>query len=80
LRALEAASGKRYVPPYAFALVHAGLGDRERALKSLQCACDEHDVHLTFLTVDPKWDFLRNNRRFAEILNRCGFGGTAANG
>jgi tetratricopeptide (TPR) repeat protein len=73
----EAASGNRYVPPYAFALVHAGLGNRARSLKWLECACDGHDVHLTFLTVDPKWDFLRSDRRFVAILNRCGFGKAA---
>src|SRR2546429_6390653 len=31
LRRLEALSRERYVPPYAKAIVHAGLGERERS-------------------------------------------------
>jgi hypothetical protein len=30
-------------------------------------------VHLAFLPVDPKWDALRGDRRFADLLARCGF-------
>jgi hypothetical protein len=57
VRALEAASGNRYVPPYAFALVHAGLGNRARSLKWLECACDGHDVHLTLPDHGPQVGF-----------------------
>jgi hypothetical protein len=46
----------RYMPPYAVALVHAGLGDTERALEWLERAYTERDVHLIFLVVDPKWE------------------------
>ena len=46
LRLLEARSRERYVPPYAFALVHAGLGDGASAFAWLEKAYAERDVHL----------------------------------
>jgi Flp pilus assembly protein TadD len=73
LKTLEAMSRERYVPPYARALVHAGLGDREAAFASLDQAYEARDVHLIFLTVDPKWDPYRGDPRFAALLARCDF-------
>jgi hypothetical protein len=70
---LQTIAVARYVPPYAFALVHAGLGEAELALDWLRRAEQEHDVHMAFLTVDAKWDFLRSDPRFLALLNDCGF-------
>jgi tetratricopeptide (TPR) repeat protein len=76
LNTLEATSRKRYVPPYAFALVHAGLGDRDATFQWLERALAARDVHLIFLTADPKWDPYRADPRFIDLLARCGFAGT----
>jgi TolB-like protein/DNA-binding winged helix-turn-helix (wHTH) protein/Flp pilus assembly protein TadD len=73
LRALEALSQRRYVPPYAMALVHAGLGERDAAFDWLNRAYSARDVHLIFLPVDPKWDQFRGDARFAALLERCAF-------
>ena len=73
LGALEMASRQRYVPPYALALVHAGLGDADAAFEWLNRAYAARDVHLMFLTVDVKWDRYRSDPRFANLLARCGF-------
>jgi TolB-like protein/DNA-binding winged helix-turn-helix (wHTH) protein/tetratricopeptide (TPR) repeat protein len=73
LAMLEAASRSRYVPRYAMALVHAGLGDRAAALDALERAAVERDVHMIFLPVDPKWDAYRSDPRFGGVLARCGF-------
>jgi TolB-like protein/Flp pilus assembly protein TadD len=73
LAALEAASRARYVPPYAFALIHAGLGDHAKALDWLERAYEARDAHLIFLTADAKWDPLRKNPRFEALLERAGF-------
>jgi TolB-like protein/DNA-binding winged helix-turn-helix (wHTH) protein/Flp pilus assembly protein TadD len=73
LKTLEAVSRERYVPPFALALVHAGLGDREAVFASLDQAYEARDVHLIFLTVDPKWDPYRADPRFAALLARCDF-------
>jgi len=78
LRTLEAASQQRYVPPYAFALIHAGLGDSDAVFASLDKAFAVHDVHLMYLPVDSKWDSYRDDPRFKALLDRCGFTRTAA--
>lgn len=73
LGTLETMSRDRYVPPYALALVNAGLGDRDAALSWLDRAADARDVHLIFLPVDPKWDQYRDDSRFRELLAKCDF-------
>ena len=78
LATLEAASRARYIPPYARALVHAGLGDQAAALDWLEKAIDVRDVHLIAIPTDPKWDPLRRHPRFAAILKRCGFAARAS--
>ena len=73
LNTLEAVSRDRYVPPYATALVHAGLRQADAAFEWLNRAFDAHDVHLVFLTGDVKWDAFRSDPRMIELLNGCGF-------
>ena len=73
LRTFAEIARERYVPPYAAALVHVGLGEDMAALDCLERAIEAHDVHLVFLTVDMKWDPLRSDARFRRVLERCGF-------
>jgi len=61
-----------YVPPTTIALVYNGLKDENDALGSLDKACEERDVRLTLLKVDPNWDSFRSNPRFVAILKRIG--------
>jgi tetratricopeptide (TPR) repeat protein len=72
IKILQALARERYMPPYAIALVQAGLGDREQTFAWLDRAVEEHDVHLATLPADPKWDELRDDARFVELLRRCG--------
>ena len=73
MHTLDAASRDHYVPPYATALVHAGLRQRDAAYAWLQRAYDAHDVHLALLVIDPKWDGFRADPQFEALLMRCGF-------
>ncbi len=73
LKMLTGLSLDRFVPPYALALIHAGLQQKDLALQWLERALEARDVHLTFLVVDPKWDSFRSDARFAALLNRCQF-------
>ncbi|MEP7117536.1 MAG: winged helix-turn-helix domain-containing protein [Acidobacteriota bacterium] len=61
-----------YVPPYAVALVQAGLGERDAMFASLERACAARDVHLIYLAVDAKWDLYRADPRFSAVVERCG--------
>jgi TolB-like protein/DNA-binding winged helix-turn-helix (wHTH) protein/Flp pilus assembly protein TadD len=73
LTTLETLSQTRYVPPYAMALVHAGLGERDAMFQWLDRAFDSHDVHLVYLMADAKWDPYRTDPRFVALLARCAF-------
>jgi TolB-like protein/DNA-binding winged helix-turn-helix (wHTH) protein/Tfp pilus assembly protein PilF len=79
LRTLKSIAGDRYVPPYAMALVYAGLGQRDSAFEWLDRAYAERDVHLVFLA-DPKWDPFREDPRFRALVKRCDFMRTAKTG
>ena len=48
------------MPPYAMALVYAGLGEREAVFEWLDKAYAARDVHLIYLPVDAKWDPYRS--------------------
>ena len=73
LHMLETVARERYLPPYAMALIYAGLSQPDQAFEWLDRAFDMRDVHLAFLPVDPKWDELRSDPRFAALLHRCNF-------
>ena len=75
LAMLDRVAQERYVPPYAHALVHLGLGEYERTFDHLHRAFSVRDVHLAFLPNDVKWDPLRGDERFAALMERCGFEG-----
>ena len=73
LRTLETVAKERYVPPYAMAFITLGLGDKDATFEWLERALAARDVHLIFLTADPKWDPLRQDPRFRALLAKCGF-------
>ena len=69
---LIAESQHRYVPPYFLAMVHAALGDKEKAFSWLAKACEGRDVNLPWLNVDVAFDPLRSDSRFRQVLTRIG--------
>jgi serine/threonine-protein kinase len=64
---------REYVPALNFAHIYAGLGDIEQALTSLEKACQERVSWVPFIRVDPKFDVLRTDARFDDLLRKAGF-------
>jgi tetratricopeptide (TPR) repeat protein len=64
-----------YVPPYDIAVVHAGLGERDQALASLQEAFLDRSRWMVWLGVDPRFDTLRSDPAFVELERRVGLPG-----
>ncbi|HEY7475192.1 MAG TPA: hypothetical protein VH679_09295 [Vicinamibacterales bacterium] len=54
----------------AAALIHIGLGQRDRVFEALRKACDERTVLSLSLAVEPCFDALREVPRFADLLRR----------
>jgi len=67
LQALLDLSRQRYVSPYWYGIVYAGAGDCDTALGWLEKACEERDVWLTWLKVEPRFERLRTHARFRGL-------------
>ena len=74
LAALQRRSQQNYVPPFNLALVYAGLGEKDRALESLEKGYEARDVHMIFLKVDSRWDAFRADPRFVGLMRRMRLG------
>jgi serine/threonine-protein kinase len=72
LRELERLAPHERVSPIYIARIYVGLNDKEKAFAWLQKTYDEHSDHLLFLRVDPIYDPLRGDPRFAELVRSIG--------
>lgn len=59
-------------PAYFLAELYTRLGDKDRALDCLLKAADERFSFVVFAKVDPRFDGLHSDPRFAELLRRIG--------
>jgi len=59
------------MPPSSFhiALVHIGLGNDDKAFQLLEDAFRERAFHFIYLNADPKFDRLRSDPRFDDLLH-----------
>ena len=61
-----------YVDFYQVAEIYAALGDKDEAFRLLEKAYEEHSSNMPFLAVDPFWDGIRSDPRYADLLRRMG--------
>ena len=61
-----------YVDFYQVAEIYAALGDKGEAFRLLEKAYEEHSSNMPFLAVDPFWDGIRSDPRYADLLRRMG--------
>ncbi|MFL6254827.1 MAG: winged helix-turn-helix domain-containing tetratricopeptide repeat protein [Pyrinomonadaceae bacterium] len=71
LKELRQLGERRHVPPSGMALIHTGLGERERAYAWLERAVEQRDIHLLWLRVNPRFDALRADEEFDGLLRRA---------
>ena len=64
---LNELSKRNHARPQSLALVHAGLGEKDKAFELLQ---KERSAVMNSLEVDPVWDGLRSDPRFADLLRQ----------
>ena len=70
LRRLEQESARRYVTPLDFAVIHAGLGENDRAFEWLERAFRERVTYVRRLDVDVRYAPLRGDARYADLQRR----------
>jgi hypothetical protein len=67
---LEEQARAVYVAPMVLADLAARNGDREAAFRWLARAMEERSAPLVYLKVDPVYDRIRDDRRFAQISSQ----------
>jgi serine/threonine-protein kinase len=72
---LETLRERSYAQAVALAAVHAGLGEKDRALDWLERAFEEHCGGLGWARYDPVWDSLREEPRFQALLSKMNLAG-----
>jgi eukaryotic-like serine/threonine-protein kinase len=70
---LRATATTRYVSPINFALIHIGLAEKDAAFQWLEKAYQDRAQWLSEIKVDPAFDLLRPDPRFADLLARINF-------
>jgi TolB-like protein/DNA-binding winged helix-turn-helix (wHTH) protein len=73
LHRMDELAKEEYVTPYGVALVFAGLEDRDQAMIWLQKAYEGRSHWLVWLDLDPRFDNVRSDPRFRELLQRMKF-------
>jgi TolB-like protein/DNA-binding winged helix-turn-helix (wHTH) protein/Flp pilus assembly protein TadD len=72
LSELNEISSEKFVPADAMAQVYTGLGEKAKAFEWLEKGYERHSLGLggVGLKIDPVWDPLRSDSRFADLLRR----------
>ena len=65
-------SKQRYVSPASIALIYIALGDKDQALAWLEKSNELRELNIVRLNVDPRFDALRSDPRFADLVRRIG--------
>ncbi|CAN5319477.1 hypothetical protein BH20ACI1_BH20ACI1_18570 [soil metagenome] len=73
LAELKSLAAERFVPAYSFAMIYNGLGEREEALNYLEKSFEQHEVQLSFIKIDTRWDEFRSEPRFVDLMRRMNF-------
>jgi DNA-binding winged helix-turn-helix (wHTH) protein/TolB-like protein/Flp pilus assembly protein TadD len=72
LEELKQQAKSRYISPGTIADIYGALGEKDQAFAWLDKAYDERDNMVVLLKVDPLYDPLRSDARFADLLRRVG--------
>src|SRR5438132_4868376 len=70
LRELEQMAKRQYVSTTAFADIHLGIGENEKALDWLDESYQDHESDDRYLKVDPIYDNVRNEPRFQALVQK----------
>jgi Flp pilus assembly protein TadD len=65
-------SKQRYVSPTSIAMIYIALGDKDKAFAWLDDGDKARDLNIVRLKVDPRYESLRSDPRFADLVRRVG--------
>src|ERR1700733_4960977 len=62
--------GKAHVTAYFVSRIHAALGESNEAIDWLEIAYKQHGEWMALLKIDPRFDSLRDDARFQDLMRR----------
>jgi len=71
-KGVEELSSHAYVDFYQLATIYAGLDKKDEAFRLLEKGYQQHSASMPYLAVDPFWDNVRSDPRYADLLRRIG--------
>ena len=72
LEELKARATREYLDPAILAYIYIGLGESDQAFAYMERAYQEHSGAIGWLQVEPHFDPLRSDPRFAALVRRMG--------
>jgi TolB-like protein/DNA-binding winged helix-turn-helix (wHTH) protein/Flp pilus assembly protein TadD len=72
LEVLRTTAERRFVSSYDLAICEMGMGNKEQTFDLLNAAVQEHSPRVAFIGVEPRFDELRADQRFAALLRSLG--------
>ena len=76
---LESRASDQYVDPYSVAVVHSGFRDADKTIHWLNRAVEANSYNLIYLDRDPRFNEIKADHRFGELLRRAGLPISAPN-
>jgi len=67
---LNERSTQQYVAPFDVAVIYVGLGAMSPTFEWLDKAYEDHSTWLTYIKVDPRFDSIRDDPRYRDLLRR----------
>ena len=82
LQTLDEFAESADVDPFAYGIIYAALGDKDRLLDEIELAVDAHSVLAVFMPGVPTYYMpgLENDPRFRTLLERIGFSESGVHG
>ncbi len=78
LEVLRTTARRQFVSSYDLAIGEIGIGNKEKTLDLLNAAAQERSPRVAFIGVEPRFDELRADPRFADLLRSLGLQSTAS--
>ena len=69
---LDALAKKQWVEPYYYAMIYAGMTDKDKAFAALDKAYAARSWYMSTMAVDAKLDSLKSDPRFAKLKSEVG--------
>ncbi|MEP6946063.1 MAG: winged helix-turn-helix domain-containing protein [Acidobacteriota bacterium] len=73
LKTLDSLPHEVYVDPFFIAVIYSSLDDKDKTFEWLEKAYQARSSLMPTLVNDPKWDGLRSDPRFQDLLPKIGF-------